>query len=187
MLGDIRAVQHLIRSTSQSLCSENLKGKPRVNPEKSAHTIFSLKSKSAWSSLLLRHGFWDLALTSLVVGRGAGFSSYFRIPGSRSSLPCYCSLFLAGGYGSLRAEFHFTGYRCRLEFFLLLSPRDGAGSVLTARTKCSVAGHCGPAVWVFSFSGFHHFFATMPVSSETNKADHWSNVATMVLSGTRGP
>jgi len=34
MLGDIRAVQHLIRSTSQSLCSENLKGKPRVNPEK---------------------------------------------------------------------------------------------------------------------------------------------------------
>jgi hypothetical protein len=27
----------------------------------------------------------------------------------------------------------------------------------------------------------------MPVSSETNKADHWSNVATMVLSGTRGP
>src|SRR6266852_2439953 len=34
----------------------------------------------------------------------------------------------------------------RLELFLLLSPLDGAGSVLTARTRCSVAGHCGPAI-----------------------------------------
>src|SRR5271154_2118127 len=56
-------------------------------------------------------------------------------------------------------------------FFLLLSPLDGAGSVLTARTGCSVAGQCGPAVWVFSTSGFHRFFATKPVSSETNKAE----------------
>ena len=46
----------------------------------------------------------------------------------------------------------------RLEFFLLRSPLDGAGSVLTARAKCSVAGPCGPAVWVFSTSAFHRFF-----------------------------
>jgi arylsulfatase A-like enzyme len=32
-----------------------------------------------------------------------------------------------------------------LKLFLLLSPADGAGSVLTARTRCSVAGHCSPA------------------------------------------
>ena len=43
------------------------------------------------------------------------------------------------------------------------------------------------AVWVFPTSGFHHFFATKPVSSETNKAERWSNVATIVLFGTRGP
>ena len=57
-----------------------------------------------------------------------------------------------------------------LEFFLLLSPRDGAGSVLTFRARCLVAGHGGPAVWVFSTSGFHCLFATKPVSSETSKA-----------------
>src|SRR5271163_961577 len=72
-------------------------------------------------------------------------------------------------------------------FFLLLSPLDGAGSVLTARTRCSVAGQCGPAVWVFSTSGFHRFFATKPVSSETSKAERGRLVSTMVLSGTRGP
>jgi hypothetical protein len=59
----------------------------------------------------------------------------------------------------------------RLAFFLLLSPLNGAGSVLTARTRCSVAGPCGPAVWGFSTGGFHRFFATKPVSSETSKAE----------------
>ena len=39
---------------------------------------------------------------------------------------------------------------------------------------CSVAGHGGPAVWVFSTSGFHRFFATKRVSSETSKAERWS-------------
>src|SRR5260370_37676639 len=34
---------------------------------------------------------------------------------------------------------------------------------------CSVAGQCGPAVWVFSTSGFHRLFATKPVSSETKR------------------
>ena len=52
---------------------------------------------------------------------------------------------------------------------------------------CSVVGPCDPVVWIFSTSGFHHFFATKPVSSETNKAERWSNLATIVLSGTRGP
>src|ERR1035438_3372775 len=62
----------------------------------------------------------------------------------------------------------------RLEFFLLLSPLDRARFVLTYRARCSVAGPCDPAVWVFSISGFHRFFATKPVSSETNKAERWS-------------
>jgi hypothetical protein len=47
----------------------------------------------------------------------------------------------------------------RLDFFLLRSPLDGAGSVLNSRAMCSVAGRVGPAVWVFSTSGFHRFFA----------------------------
>src|ERR1700681_1715265 len=42
---------------------------------------------------------------------------------------------------------------------------------------CSVAGQFRAAVWVFSTSGFHHFFATKPVSSETSKAERWSNLA----------
>jgi hypothetical protein len=59
----------------------------------------------------------------------------------------------------------------RLEVFFLCSPRDGAGSVLSCRTMCSVAGHFGAAIQVFSTSGFHCFFATKPVSSETSKAE----------------
>jgi hypothetical protein len=43
----------------------------------------------------------------------------------------------------------------RLEFFLLRSPLDGAGSVLTFRARCSVAELHGPAGLVFSTSGFH--------------------------------
>jgi hypothetical protein len=58
-----------------------------------------------------------------------------------------------------------------LEIFLLRSPCDRARSVLTYRAMCSVAGHFGPAMWVFSTSGFHRFFATKPVSSETSKAE----------------
>ena len=38
----------------------------------------------------------------------------------------------------------------------------------------SGAGHCGPAVWIFSTSGFHRLFATKPCSSETSKAERWS-------------
>jgi hypothetical protein len=34
---------------------------------------------------------------------------------------------------------------------------------------CSVAGRVRPAIWGFSTSGFHRFFATKPVSSETSK------------------
>ncbi len=74
----------------------------------------------------------------------------------------------------------------RLEFFLLRSPLDRARSVLTYRAMCSVAGHSDPVDWVFSTSGFHRFLATKPVSSETNKAERWSNLATIVLFETRG-
>ena len=48
---------------------------------------------------------------------------------------------------------------------------------------CSVAGHVDPAVWVFSSSGFHRFFATKPVRSETSKAARGRSVPTIVLSG----
>src|SRR5258707_259437 len=75
----------------------------------------------------------------------------------------------------------------RLEFFLLLSPLDRARSVLTYRAMCSVAGPWDPVVWVFSTSGFHRLFTTKPVSSETSKAERRSNLATIGLSGTRGP
>ena len=61
------------------------------------------------------------------------------------------------------------------EFFLLPSPRDRAQSVLACRTMDSACGHCGPAVWVSSLSGFHRLFATKPVSSETSKAERWSD------------
>src|ERR1700730_15787737 len=75
----------------------------------------------------------------------------------------------------------------RLEFFLLRSPPDRAKSVLTDRAMCSVVGQGSPVVWIFSTSGFHRFFATKPVSSETSKAERWSNLATIVLLGTRWP
>ena len=75
----------------------------------------------------------------------------------------------------------------RLEVFLLLSPLDRARFILTCRAMCSVAGQGDPVDWVFSTSGFHRFFATKPVSSETSKAERRSNLATIVLLGTRGP
>jgi hypothetical protein len=59
----------------------------------------------------------------------------------------------------------------RLEIFLLRNPPDRARSVLTYRAMCPVAGQCDPVVWAFSTSGFHLFFATKPVSSETSKAE----------------
>ena len=45
--------------------------------------------------------------------------------------------------------------------------------------------HSGPAVWVFSPSGFHREVATKPVRSETNK-HNGCQVPTMVLSEARG-
>src|SRR3984893_13143616 len=68
----------------------------------------------------------------------------------------------------------------RPEFFLLRSPLDRARSVLLFRAMCSVAGQRDPVVRVFSTSGFHRFLATKPVSSETSKAERWSNLATIV-------
>jgi len=46
-----------------------------------------------------------------------------------------------------------------------------ARSVLIARAMCSAASPCGAALWGCSLSGFHHFFATQPFCSETNKAE----------------
>jgi transposase len=40
---------------------------------------------------------------------------------------------------------------------------------------CSVAGHVGPAVWVFSNGGFHRFFATKPVALETGTHSPWAS------------
>ena len=40
---------------------------------------------------------------------------------------------------------------------------------------CSVAGRSGAGIVIFITSGFHRFFATKPVSSETIKADRWSS------------
>jgi hypothetical protein len=57
---------------------------------------------------------------------------------------------------------------------LLPSPRDRARSVLSRGAMDSGAGFCGPAVWIFSTSGFHRLFATKPFSSETSKAERWS-------------
>ena len=56
---------------------------------------------------------------------------------------------------------------------------------MTFRAMCSVPEH-GPGGLVFSTSGFHCLLATRPVSSETSKAER-GQVATIVLSGTRGP
>src|ERR1035437_7161380 len=62
----------------------------------------------------------------------------------------------------------------RPEFFLLPSPHDRARSVPGRRAMDSGCGHCDPAVWIFSTSGFHRLFATKPFSSETSKAERWS-------------
>src|ERR1700688_8590 len=74
----------------------------------------------------------------------------------------------------------------RPEFFLLPSPHDRARSVLNCRAMDSGAGHGGPAVWMFSTSGFHRLFATKPIRSETSQ-QYGGQVATIVLFGTRGP
>src|ERR1700687_4052355 len=68
----------------------------------------------------------------------------------------------------------------RPEFFLLPNPHDRARSVLNCRAMDSGAGHGGPAVWIFSTSGFHRLFATKPISSETSK-QYGGQVATVVL------
>ena len=62
----------------------------------------------------------------------------------------------------------------RPECFLFPSPHVRARSVLNFRAMDSGAGHGGPAVCVFSTSGFHRLFATRPFSSETSKAERWS-------------
>src|ERR1700730_13855557 len=75
----------------------------------------------------------------------------------------------------------------RPEFFLLPSPTDRVRAALNDRAMDSGVGPYDPAVWVFSTSGFHQLFATKPVSFRNQQAVRWSQVATIVLSGTRGP
>jgi hypothetical protein len=73
-------------------------------------------------------------------------------------------------------------------FLLDVQPTPLSRIVLAFRSVDSERyQHSSVAVWVFSTSGFHHLFATKPVSSETNKAERWPNMATIVLFGTRGP
>jgi hypothetical protein len=76
---------------------------------------------------------------------------------------------------SIKGEVKKKHIPLRLEVFLLRSPLDRARSVLLFRVMYSVAGQCDPVVWVFSTSGFHRFLATMPVNSETNKAERRSS------------
>jgi hypothetical protein len=56
-------------------------------------------------------------------------------------------------------------------FSCFAAPLDRARSVLTYRAPRHVLGSGAPVVWIFSTSGFHLFFATKPVSSETSKAE----------------
>ena len=47
-------------------------------------------------------------------------------------------------------------------------------SVLTDRTVCSVAGHLGPAIGVFSISGFHRSIAACQLQNQqTSRAVKW--------------
>ena len=66
------------------------------------------------------------------------------------------------------------------------APVNDQDVFLSDRTMCSVAGCYDPAIWVSSTSGFHRLLATKPIRSETSKAER-APVASIVLSGTRGP
>jgi hypothetical protein len=69
------------------------------------------------------------------------------------------------------------------EFFLLPSTHDRARSVRNFRAMDSGARHCGPAIWIFSTSGFHRLFATKPSVLKPAK-QNGGQVPTMVLSET---
>ena len=60
------------------------------------------------------------------------------------------------------------------EFFLLPSPLDRARSVLNCRAMDSGAGHGGPAVWIFSTSGFHRVVRDEAYSFRNQQAIRWS-------------
>ena len=61
-------------------------------------------------------------------------------------------------------------------------------SKIAVAFRSVISGRCSiqAALLVFSASGFRHFGATKPVSSETHK-QHGCQVPTMVLLGTLGP
>src|SRR3974390_2169897 len=61
-------------------------------------------------------------------------------------------------------------------FFLNVQPAPLSRVVLGFRSIDSERyEYSYVAVCFFSTSGFHHFFVTKPVSSETSKAERWSN------------
>ena len=68
----------------------------------------------------------------------------------------------------------------------LVQPAPLSRFVLAFRSVSSGRYVVAVALLVFSRSRFHHFFATKPVRSETNK-QYGCQVATMVPFGTRGP
>ena len=70
--------------------------------------------------------------------------------------------------------------------FSCVQPAPLSRFVLAFRSVSSGRYVVAVALLVFSPSGFHHFFATKPVRSETNK-QYGCQVATMVPFGTRGP
>jgi hypothetical protein len=74
----------------------------------------------------------------------------------------------------------------RLEFFLLRSPLDGARSVLTYRTRCSVAGQCDPVDWGFLYQRFSSLVRNEACQFRKQQSRTAVQLPTIVLSGTRG-
>src|SRR5712671_4437384 len=74
----------------------------------------------------------------------------------------------------------------RLDVFLLRSPFEGAGGVLSCRARCSVAGHGGPAVR-FSLPAVFITCSQRSLSVPKPAKQNGGQLATIVLSGTRGP
>jgi hypothetical protein len=75
--------------------------------------LLSIASIAVLAGLVLLAATLILGLASMfpMVGPGAASSVFSCIRGSRSPPAYYCWLFLAGEYGGLPTEFHFSGYR----------------------------------------------------------------------------
>src|SRR5271155_2090141 len=71
---------------------------------------------------------------------------------------------------------------------VFLAVQPASLSKIAVACRSVISGRCfiHAALLVFSASGFRHFAATKPVSSETHK-QHGCQLPTMVLLGTLGP